>query len=194
MVFLRRDEIGEARRLDHGRVYLRHPLARDYPDWAALRGESRAFLTPWEPTWRPDELTRASFRNRLRRYDDDARDGRAFAFFSFRAEDDALVGGATLSQVRRGSALSGTLGYWVGQRHARRGYTADAVRALVRFAFEELGLHRVEAACIPENVASRAVLERVGFTQEGRARAYLRINGAWRDHLLFGLVQGDEIT
>lgn len=192
MVFLRRDDPGETRRLEHGRVYLRLPVPRDYPAWAALRRESRPFLTPWEPTWRPDELSRDSFRARLRRYDEDARLGRAFAFFTFRADDDALVGGATLSQVRRGSAQSATLGYWIGALHARRGYTTDAARALIRFAFDELGLHRLEAACIPENTPSKALLLRVGFSIEGQARAYLRINGAWRDHLLFGLVQGDE--
>lgn len=192
MVFLRRDDPGETRRLEHGRVYLRLPVPRDYPAWAALRRESRPFLTPWEPTWRPDELSRDSFRARLRRYDEDARLGRAFAFFTFRADDDALVGGATLSQVRRGSAQSATLGYWIGAPHARRGYTTDAARALIRFAFDELGLHRLEAACIPENTPSKALLLRVGFSIEGQARAYLRINGAWRDHLLFGLVQGDE--
>ena len=86
----------------------------------------------------------------------------------------------------------GSIGYWVGERHTRRGYTVAAVRSVTDFAFHRLGLHRVEAACIPTNDGSRAVLARVGFRQEGMAMAYLRINGVWRDHLLFGLVSPTE--
>lgn len=191
MALMRTDD--GVRRLDGGGVYLRHPEARDYQDWAELREESRAFLTPWEPTWAEDELSRATYRYKLRRYTEDARDGRAYAFFIFRLRDDALVGGATLSRVQRGVALSCSLGYWAGAPHARRGYTSAAARTLCRFAFEDLGLHRVEAACQPDNDPSRRLLEKVGFTAEGLARKYLKINGEWRDHLLFGMVEGDAI-
>jgi [ribosomal protein S5]-alanine N-acetyltransferase len=82
----------------------------------------------------------------------------------------------------------GSIGYWVGQPFARQGHTLAAVKAVTRFSFERLGLHRVEAACIPTNEPSRGVLLKAGFTQEGLARAYLRINGIWHDHLLFGMV------
>ena len=181
------------RRLDGGGVYLRHPEARDYQDWADLREASRAFLTPWEPTWADDELSRSSFRYKLRRYTEDARDGRAYAFFLFRARDNALVGGATLSRVQRGVAMSCSLGYWIGAPHARRGHTSAGVRRLARFAFDDLGLHRVEAACQPDNEPSRTLLAKVGFTHEGLARSYLKIDGDWRDHLLFGLVAGDPV-
>jgi ribosomal-protein-alanine N-acetyltransferase len=181
------------RRLDGGGIYLRHPEARDYQEWAELREESRAFLTPWEPTWADDELSRSSFRYKMRRYTEDARDGRAYAFFLFRARDNVMVGGATLSRVQRGVAMSCSLGYWIGVSHARRGHTSAGVRRLARFAFEDLGLHRVEAACQPDNEPSRTLLAKVGFTAEGLARAYLRIDGDWRDHLLFGLVAGDPI-
>jgi ribosomal-protein-alanine N-acetyltransferase len=181
------------RRLDGEGVFLRHPELRDYQAWADLRARSRAFLTPWEPTWPEDELTRASYRYKLRRYHDDIREGRSYPFLIFRAHDATLVGGATLSRVQRGVTLSCSLGYWVGEPYRRRGHTSAAVRTLARFAFEELGLHRVEAAVQPDNDPSRGLLEGVGFTLEGRARAYLKINGAWRDHLLFGLVKGDPI-
>ena len=181
------------RRLDGGGVYLRHPEARDYQEWADLREVSRAFLTPWEPTWADDELSRSSYRYKLRRYTEDARDGRAYAFFLFRARDNALVGGATLSRVQRGVAMSCSLGYWIGAPHARRGHTSAGVRRLARFAFDDLGLHRVEAACQPDNEPSRTLLAKVGFTAEGLARRYLKIDGDWRDHLLFGLVAGDPI-
>ena len=181
------------RRLDGASVYLRHPEARDYQEWADLREASRVFLTPWEPTWADDELSRSSFRYKLRRYTEDARDGRAYAFFLFRARDNVLVGGATLSRVQRGVAMSCSLGYWIGAPHARRGHTSAGVRRLARFAFDDLGLHRVEAACQPDNEPSRTLLAKVGFTHEGLARSYLKIDGDWRDHLLFGLVAGDPV-
>jgi ribosomal-protein-alanine N-acetyltransferase len=187
MALMRKDNEG-ARRIDGEGVYLRAPEARDYQEWAALREASRAFLTPWEPTWAQDETSRGSYRYKLRRYAEDTRDDKAHALFVFREEDHALVGGVTLSNIRRGVSQTASLGYWAGKSFAGRGYTTAAVRAIVRYAFEDLDLHRVEAACQPDNIASRRVLEKAGFNQEGRARAYLKINGEWRDHLLFGIV------
>lgn len=186
MVVMRRDD--SARRIDGEGVYLRAPEPRDFPEWAELREASRSFLAPWEPTWASDELSRGSYRFKLRRYSEDARDDKAYALFVFREQDGALVGGVTLSNVRRGVAQTASLGYWAGQRYANNGYITAAVRAVTRYAFDQLDLHRVEAACQPENGPSRKVLEKAGFTHEGVARAYLKINGQWRDHLLFGIV------
>jgi ribosomal-protein-alanine N-acetyltransferase len=191
MSFLRRDGEEAGRRLLGEGVSLRHPEARDFAAWQQVRSESRDFLAPWEPTWPDDELTIGSFRYKLRRYAQDIRDGRNFPFYLFREEDGRLVGGVTLSQVRRGAAQTGTLGYWVGAAFQRRGHISAAVQAVVGFAFDELRLHRVEAACQPENAASRAVLRKNGFHEEGLARAYLRINGAWRDHVLYARVNAD---
>lgn len=176
-------------RLLHGPVLLRPPRPADYADWFKLRKDSHAFLRPWEPAWAKDELELPSYLAKLRRYRADAQDGRAHAFFVFRCEDETLVGGASLRDIRRGAAHCGTLGYWVGERHARRGYTRAAVQAMIGFAFGELELHRIEASCMPENLPSIGVLQQAGFALEGRAREYLRIDGVWRDHLLFGLVQ-----
>ena len=173
-------------------MYLRPPQPGDWADWARLRAESRTFLTPWEPTWSADELTRNAYRRRLRRYGRDARDGYGYAFFIFHAETDALTGGLTLSNVRRGVTQSCALGYWMGKSHAGRGYMSDAVAAILRFVFEDLGLHRLEAACLPNNEPSKAVLQRIGFVEEGLARQYLKINGAWQDHLLFALLASDQ--
>jgi len=172
-------------------VYLRYPRIADYMSWARLRGESRAFLAPWEPVWASDELTKGAFRRRIKRYQKEARLDSAYAFFVFRAEDDVLMGGCTLSNIRRGVTQCCALGYWIGERFARQGYMQDAVRALIPFIFATLGLHRIEAACLPSNEASRNLLQKVGFTQEGLARRYLQINGEWRDHLLFALLQED---
>ena len=133
-------------------------------------------------------LFSAAFRRRLSIYAREMEAGNAWPFFIFADADQSLLGAITLSNVRRGVAESGTLGYWVGQAHAGRGYATAAVRAVVAHAFDDLKLHRVEAACVPSNLASRRVLEKAGFALEGQARAYLKINGAWADHLLFGVV------
>ncbi|HEV2363209.1 MAG TPA: GNAT family protein [Caulobacteraceae bacterium] len=175
-------------RLEGEGVRLRPHRASDFSEWARLRAASRAFLQPWEPTWPTDDLTHAAYKRRLAAYAQDIERGVAYPFLVFRHEDNVMVGGITLSNVRRGVAQMGSLGYWVGGSFARRGHTLAAVRAVSRFAFERLLLHRLEAACIPRNVASRGVLLKAGFKHEGVARAYLRINGHWEDHLLFGLI------
>ena len=174
--------------VDGERVRLRPPRRSDYQAWAELRAQSRAYLQPWEPTWPADDLTRSGYRRRLDAYARERASGSAYRFLVFRIDDEELVGGLSLSNVRRGVAQTATLGYWAGQPFAGRGHTTDAVCAAVRFAFKTLGLHRVEAACVPENDRSRRVLEKAGFDSEGRAREYLKIDGVWRDHLLFGIV------
>ena len=173
-------------------VELRTPRMADYAEWAHVRRESKAFLQPWEPTLPADDLTRAAYRRRLSIYHRDQDLGIGYAFFIFRPADGALMGGINLRDVRRGVSQSGAIGYWIGETFARRGYTLDAARTVLRFSLYTLGLHRVEAACCPENEASARLLRRAGFEMEGRARAYLKINGVWRDHLLFGLVRGDH--
>jgi ribosomal-protein-alanine N-acetyltransferase len=174
-------------------VILRSPQMSDYSRWAALRERSRDFLTPWEPTWPADDLTRGAFRRRLKRYAEDQRTDQAYAFFIFRRQDDDLVGGLTLANIRRGVAQAGSLGYWMGAPFARCGYMMDAVRALIPFSFETLRLHRLEAACIPTNVASVGLLEKTGFKREGYAREYLCINGTWQDHLLYARLANDPL-
>lgn len=173
-------------KLDGEAVRLRPHRSSDFLDWAALRETSRDFLQPWEPTWPSDDLTRPAWRRRLAAYAQDLERGLAYPFLVFRRSDGVLVGGITVSNVRRGVAQMASIGYWVGAPHTRRGYTLDAVRTVTDFCFTRLGLHRVEAACIPSNAASRGVLLKAGFEQEGLAKAYLKIDGGWRDHLLFG--------
>ena len=170
-------------------VTLRTPQMTDYAEWAALREASRDFLTPWEPTWPPDDLTRSAFRRRVRRYVEDLRTDQGYAFLVLRNNDSALVGGLTLANIRRGVAQAGSLGYWMGLPFVRHGYMTAAVRAVIPFAFATLRLHRLEAACIPTNAASIRLLERTGFVREGYAREYLCINGIWQDHLLFARLQ-----
>lgn len=173
------------------RVMLRAPNASDYGQWARLREESRAFLTPWEPVWPVDDLTKIAFRRRLRRYGREIRNGTGYPFLVFSPDGETLLGGLTLGQIQRGVTQSCVLGYWMGARYANKGYMTAAVRAVAGFAFDTLRLNRIEAACLPHNAASIRLLEKVGFTREGYARRYLCIDGRWQDHLLYGLVRDD---
>lgn len=169
-------------------VYLRYPDAADHPEWAALRESSESFLRPWEPAWPTDDLQRSAFRGRVRRYAQEISAGTGFPFFICDRRTDRLLGGITLGNVRRGVSQSGQIGYWVGVQHTGKGIMSEALGLLCGHAFDTLGLHRLEAACIPENGRSIRILEKAGFEREGYLRSYLKINGVWRDHLLFGRI------
>ena len=195
MAFLRSGLIGEAYPIIQGRgVHLRPPTSGDYAAWAELRNRSRDHLMPWEPQWSRDELSRSAFRRRLRHYHREIREDQGYAFFLFRDGDETLLGGLTLSNVRRGVTQAVSLGYWLGQPYVRRGVMTSAVAAVAPFVFDELKLHRLEAACLPHNQASIRVLQLNGFQNEGLARRYLKIDGQWRDHLLFALLADDPRT
>lgn len=172
-------------------VILRSPTMADYPAWSDLRQQSRAFLTPWEPLWPADDLSRPAYRRRLRRYQRELQDATGYPFFVFRTQDLALVGGLTLSHVVRGVTQSCSLGYWMGEAYAGQGLMTAAVKAIIPFVFDTLRLHRLEAACLPHNAASIRLLEKAGFTREGYARRYLCIDGQWQDHILHAIVSDD---
>jgi [ribosomal protein S5]-alanine N-acetyltransferase len=172
-------------------LFLRAPRMADFVQWASLREYSRAYLTPWEPIWPSDDLTRSGYRRRLRRYAEDIAADRSYPFLVFREADGEILGGITLANVRRGIVQAGTIGYWIGEPFAGQGIMTAALRVLLPTLFGELNLHRVEAACIPTNSPSIRVLEKCGFTREGLARRYLCINGVWQDHLLYGMLHED---
>lgn len=174
------------------RLMLRLPQHSDFRAWSELRRQSEGFLTPWEPTWSDDHLTRRAFTNRVGWAARCQRQDTALPLFIFRREDDALVGAITLDNIRRGPAQAGTLGYWVGAPYIRQGYMRESIAALVHHAFTAMELSRIEAACLPENVASRGVLERAGFKYEGVAQSYLQINGRWRNHVLYANLRHDR--
>lgn len=178
-------------RLESRRIYLRAPQAGDWKAWAELRAESREFLLPWEPSWARDALTRPAYHRRLGYYASEWRQGSGHAFFVLRAADNQLLGGLSLLNVRRGVSQTASLGYWIGRPHARQGYMTEAISAALDFAFARLGLHRVEAACLPHNGPSRGLLAKAGFREEGFARDYLKINGRWQDHVLFAILRDD---
>lgn len=170
---------------------LRTPKMDDFREWSALRERSREFLEPWEPQWQADDLTSAAFRYRIRRYDADRINGLALPLFIFQKVDNQLVGGLTIGAIRRGAAESCVLGYWMGHEHSGKGLMGEALGITIPHIFEQMRLHRIEAACIPDNARSLHLLEKVGFQREGYLREYLRINGVWRDHILYALLAQD---
>lgn len=192
MAFLKTGFVTETAPLLRGYgLVMRPPAPSDYAAWSALRDESRDHLVPWEPKWSRDELSRWAYRRRLRYYQRDQREDLGYAFFIFASDTGEMMGGLTMSNIRRGVTQACALGYWLGRPYTRRGHMRNAVSLAVDYAFEDLRLHRVEAACLPSNAASISVLRSNGFVEEGLARRYLKINGAWCDHLLFALLTED---
>ena len=179
-------------RIETERLTLRPPAHADFRDWASLRRESEGFLTRWEPTWAPDHLSRKAFTNRVYWAQRSITNGSAMPLFLIRREDDRLLGAITLDNIRRGPAQAGTLGYWIGESHARQGYMREAIEATVHHAFHRLDLSRIEAACLPENTPSRGLLEKCGFKYEGVAQSYLQIGGRWRTHVLYASLRLDR--
>jgi len=179
-------------RIETERMTLRPPQHGDYNAWSSLRAQSREFLTPWEPSWAADHLGRKNFTNRVYWSSRSISQGTALPLFLLRRDDNALVGAITLDNIRRGPAQAGTTGYWVGAPFARQGYMREALEAVVHYAFTSLDLSRLEAGCLPENTASRGVLEKVGYKYEGVAQSYLQINGRWRNHVLYANLRGDR--
>ncbi len=179
-------------RIDTERLTLRPPIHGDFREWAELRSASADFLVPWEPIWAATHLSRKSFTNRVYWAQRAIANDTAMPLFIFRRSDQTLLGAITLDNVRRGPAQAGTLGYWVGENFAREGYMSEAIAAVVHHAFSRLDLSRIEAACLPENVASRGVLEKSGFKYEGVAQSYLQIDGRWRTHVLYAALRSDR--
>ncbi|MEO0938664.1 MAG: GNAT family protein [Pseudomonadota bacterium] len=179
-------------RIETERMTLRPPTHADFRPWTALRMASKDYLVPWEPSWAGDHLSRKAFTNRVYWAQRSVASGAAMPLFLIRREDSALIGAITLDNIRRGPAQSGTLGYWTGQAFARQGYMREAILAVVHHAFTRLDLSRIEAACLPENQASRGLLEKCTFKYEGVAQSYLQIDGRWRTHVLYAALRSDR--
>lgn len=179
-------------RIETERMTLRLPQHSDFRAWAALRADSRSFLSPWEPAWSADHLSRKSFTNRVYWASRAYSAGTAMPLFLLRRSDEMLLGAVTVDNIRRGPAQAATVGYWIGAPFARAGYMSEALRAVIHHCFTALDLSRVESACLPENAASRGVLEKCGYKYEGVAQSYLQINGRWRNHVLYANLRGDR--
>lgn len=175
-----------------GSLYLRSPIGSDMEQWLDLRSKSKAFLKPWEPLWPEDDLTNIGYRRRLKAYAQQRHNGTARTYFLFRRSDNQLIGGISLTRITYGITRSGMLGYWMGADHAGQGHMKKAVAALLDFAFLNLRLKRIEAACLPTNTTSINLLKKCGFSEEGYAREYLEINGKREDHILFAILDSEQ--
>ncbi len=171
---------------------LRAPIHKDFVDWSNLRSGNRDFLEPWDPVWASDHLTRKNFTNRVYWSQRAIASGTALPLFVFLGDKERLVGAVTLDNIRRGPMQTGTLGYWMGKEFTRQGIMREAIGLVNDYAFNTLGLSRIEAACLPENEASRGLLETSGFKYEGVAQSYLQINGRWRTHVLYATLRHDR--
>jgi ribosomal-protein-alanine N-acetyltransferase len=182
--------------LTDGAVTLRPLRLRDGPAWVAVRRRNVEWLRPWEAT-PADRLTDGrgdgvptswpTFVSMTRRLRAEARQGRGLPFAI--DVDGTFAGQLNVGGVTRGSLHSAHLGYWVDQRVAGRGVMPTAVALVTDHCFWTVGLHRVEVSIRPENTASRRVVEKLGFREEGLRRAFLHIAGDWRDHLAYALTR-----
>ncbi|NPD15219.1 GNAT family N-acetyltransferase [Xinfangfangia sp. D13-10-4-6] len=179
-------------RIETQRLTLRLPTHDDWRQWAEVRAASEGFLKPWEPVWSDQHLSRRNFSGRVYWAKRAEASGTALPLMMVRRDDQRVIGSITLDNIRRGPSQAGTLGYWVGEAFARQGYMREAILAVVHYAFTRMDLSRIEAACLPENLASRGVLEKTGFKYEGVAQAYLQINGRWRNHVLYSCLRADR--
>ena len=178
--------------IETDRLILRSPANKDFSEWARLRHESREFLKPWDPTWSKDHLTRKAFSRRVYWSQKSINSDLAFPMLLFHKTENVLLGAITLDNIRRGPSQVGTIGYWIGQKYARQGFMQEALKGMVQYAFGKLNISRIESACLPENIASRGVLEKCGFKYEGVAQAYIQINGRWRTHVLYACLRNDR--
>lgn len=190
-LFSERGTRGLSRAVERGTaVFLRYPELGDADEYNELRRTSADFHRPWEPESPPgrDPFTREGFasyveRSRSERYD---------FLLLCRLEDGALLGAFNLSEIVRGALRSAYLGYWVGQRFARRGYMREGLRLELDHAFRRVGLHRVEANIQPTNGPSLALARGAGFRREGYSPRYLEIAGQWRDHERWALLSDEH--
>ena len=179
------------KKLTGERVFLRPPKRRDALKWQKLRMSSKSFLVPWEPSWDASSCTRRAYLRYFKNSNYLANMDRAYSFLIFKTEDKTLLGGINIGNVRRGVSQSASLGYWIGEKHSRNGYMKEALKLLIPSLFVDLRLNRIEAATLEENIASKNLLKKIGFKKEGVLRKYLKINGTWRDHILYGLLEND---
>lgn len=176
------------------RLYLRPAIHSDYAQWSLVRRRNYSYLKPFEPRWPEDCLTESFFRRRIVRLEQDRIEDRSCSFLIFRAADKILVGGININNISRGAAQFASLGYWLAEDEQGKGYMTESGEAVLYHAFGSLGLMRMNAATLPHNARSRAMLERIGFTEEGFAKEYIQIDGERRDHVLYGLNAADFLA
>lgn len=171
------------------RVQLRPMMASDFPSWQEVRRRNAVWLLPWEARRQAGQAdvveSRRAFEARCEAVDRERANGSAFRFGVF--VGGKLIGEMNLGSVQRGAFQNVYVGYWIDEAHAGQGLTPEALVVAFRFAFEDLGLHRVQVSIIPRNAASRRVAEKLKLRDEGIAERYLEINGVWEDHVRYAM-------
>tara|TARA_X000001036_G_C20273608_1_gene641382 strand:+ start:145 stop:666 length:522 start_codon:yes stop_codon:yes gene_type:complete len=164
----------------------------DFESWVNLRKESEAFLSKWEPERDRNFYAVGLFKSRIKWAKQKFNEKKAIHAFVFRQEDSLLIGAVTIDNVRRGASQSASIGYWLGEPFIKKGYMLEVVKAMVYYSFKNFDLSRIEAATLPENQASRRLLEKVGFKYEGVAQSFLQISGRWRNHVMYSILRDDR--
>ncbi len=169
------------------RIYLCPPQKEDYEQWVEVRRRNQDFLKPFEPKWPNDALSEEFFKRRLKKQSQEMEAGRGVFFLIRHNQNENIVGGINLNNIQYGAARSASLGYWLDKNEMKKGYMYEAANFVIRYAFSVLNLHRLNAACLPDNRDSINLLLKLNFEEEGFAKKYLQINGDFEDHRLFGL-------
>lgn len=170
-------------------IYLRMAEKRDFKAWAKIREANFKFLQPFEPTWGVNALSKQQFYARVRNDKHDASVDDKYAYLIFAKADNRLIGGINMNNVVRGVFQCCALGYWMAQQDNNQGLMSEAVQIITNECFGKWQFNRVQAATLVDNFASIRVLEKNGFTREGQAEKYLKINGSWQDHVLFAKIK-----
>lgn len=177
-----------ATQLNGSRVILRPPHGKDCANWLAARERNKLYLQAYEPTWSAQSLTETFYHNRLSRQKTDWLGDLAYSFLVFGLDNKTVLGGININHVARGAAQHATLGYWLDEGLQGQGLMREALELAIMFCRDGLRLHRLHAATLPHNLRSHGLLLRLGFVEEGFAKAYVQINGSWADHRLYGLI------
>lgn len=173
------------------KVILRPPQYSDWKAWADERKKNKLYLQPWEPLWSINELERSSFVKRVRMFERLSHNDQAYSFLIFTIDNEDFIGEVNISNVQRGIIQSCTIGYWIAKDCEGKGMMSESLELVKEFIFNELKLHRIEAACLPHNMPSLKVLLKNGFIKEGTARKLLKINDKWQDHTVLSFILDD---
>lgn len=174
------------------RIHLCSLQKEDYAQWAEIRRRNQDFLKPFEPKWSSDALSDVFFKRRLHKQKQEKEAGRGAFFLIHHNQDRKIIGGINLNNIQYGAARCASLGYWLEKGSLKQGYMHEAASLVIDYAFNVLNLHRLHAACLPNNQDSVNLLLKLGFQEEGFAEKYLQINGVFEDHRLFGLIKKDS--
>jgi ribosomal-protein-alanine N-acetyltransferase len=199
VIRIRRDTVTRLpTRLDAGppsRTAIRAVRPSDADDLLELRLRNRDFLAPWDPLRPASFFSRAGQAEWIALQQRAWADDRGYGFVVLDADDgDRAVGGINLFNIVRSARQSAGMGYWIDEAAGSRGHATSAVLLAASFAFEHLGLHRLEPAVMPRNARSNRVMEKAGFRREGLAVRYLRIAGVWEDHSLYAMTAEDFVA